>query len=120
MKNEALWTGSYGVKWRYVVMPQVIQAYRNGKMAWTNPVTNPAPAVVAGGVVFVLGRGDSAKSLHAVLNAYDAISGKRLYTSGEILTSAAPRGAIALANGHIALIDENKMLYCFGFPIEIF
>lgn len=120
MKNEALWNGSDGLKWRYAVTPQVIQAYHNGKMAWTNPVLNPAPAVVAAGVVFVLGRGDSTKGIHAVLNAYDAVSGKRLYSSGEILTSAAPRGAIALANGHIAVIDENKVLYCFGFPIEIF
>ncbi len=120
MRNEALWDGPAGSKWRFAVVPQGIQAYRNGKMAWVNPMVNAAAPVIAGGVVFALGRGDSAKGVHAVLNAYDAATGKKLYSSGDNINAAAPRGAIALANGHIAFIDENKVLYCFGFPIEIF
>ena len=73
--------------------------------------------VTANGVVYKLKKGSP--SAHAVLYAFDAVTGKQLYSSGDAITSFVRSSALALANGHICFGTEDNTLYCFGFPVDL-
>jgi len=85
----------------------------------------PDPAVIANGVVFALSNGEnpdqhgdeSRRLLNtrpAVLKALDAKTGRELYNSGSAITTWSHFSALAIADGHIYVVDHDSNVYCFG------
>lgn len=101
---------------------------------WTSPgLISPAPPVVANGLVFALATGNPprpAKSNRkprsaaekkaaagpAVLHAFDAVTGRELYSSSSALSSPAQANGLAVANGRIYFSGADGRVYCFGLP----
>ncbi len=90
----------------------------------------PAPPVTANGVVYALSTGEftgSAKSaseraslsVPATLYAFDAATGKELYSSGSVVSSFTHSGGLAVANGHVCFGTWDNTLYCFGLPVDL-
>ncbi len=97
---------------------------------------NPAPPVVAGGVVFAISSGEyvrqadenhgglfsvqqrADRSGRAVLYALDAQSGKELWSSGDAVGSFTHFAGLAAANGRVYFATFDNTLYCFGLPME--
>lgn len=113
----------------------------NGKTvltpAWVSRnLTIPAPPVIANGVVFALSSGEfvrqanenqgglfspqqrAEKSVHAILYALDAATGKELYSSGDSIESFTHFAGMAVANGRVYFTTFDNTLYSFGFPLE--
>ena len=101
--------------------------------AWISRDMNMAdPPVVANGVVFAYGSGESttqrwpdpnhvgglagrvAESTHAVLYALDAKTGKELWSSGDQIASWNHFSGLSVANGRVYIGTYDGMLYCFG------
>ena len=96
----------------------------------------PTPPVVANGVVFAVSSGEfvrqandnrgglyssqdrAERSVHAVLYALDAQTGKELYSSGDQITSFTHFAGLAIANGRVYFGTYDNTLYSFGFPME--
>ena len=77
----------------------------------------PATPLIINGVLFVLQRGD--RSHTALLSAYDATTGKQLWTSGDAIKSFVPKsGGLAAGGSSIYLGTNDGTLWAFGFPIE--
>jgi outer membrane protein assembly factor BamB len=114
---------------------------QNGKTvlapAWVSrDLIAPTPPVVANGVVFAVSSGEfvrqarenqgglwtvedrAARSKHAVLYAFDAETGKELYSSGDLVTSFTHFAALTVANGKVLFGTYDSTVYCFGFPME--
>jgi outer membrane protein assembly factor BamB len=90
------------------------------------------PPVVANGIVFAYGSGESTtqrwpepghvggaagriqESTHAVLYALDARTGKELWSSGDQITSWNHFSGLSVANGRVYIGTFDGMLYCFG------
>lgn len=79
-------------------------------------LVNLGPPTVAGGVVFALSKGDA--KTRAVLHALDGATGRRLYSSGAVVTSFSRTGELAVANGHVCFVTADDAIYCFGFPVD--
>ena len=102
--------------------------------AWVSPDMNRAePPVVANGVVFAYGSGESTtqatpeqglranrseirikNSTHAVLYALDGQTGDELWSSGSEITSWNHWAGLSVANGRVYLGTFDGTLYCFG------
>ena len=102
--------------------------------AWISRDMNRAePPVVANGVVFAYGSGESTTqatpelglranssefrikhSTHAVLYALDAQTGDELWSSGAQITSWNHWAGLSVANGRVYLGTFDGTLYCFG------
>jgi outer membrane protein assembly factor BamB len=122
----ATWADASGTRWIYTAGRRGVAAFRlSGEadqpkpaLVWTSRDLGPLlPPVVANGVLFALSGGE--KSTHAILYAFDAVTGKELYSSGGIVTSFAHSSGLAVANGHVCFGTWDNTLYCFGLPIEI-
>ena len=92
------------------------------------------PPVVANGVVYAYGSGESTtqrwpepghiggsagriqESTHAVLYALDAQTGKELWSSGDQIASWNHFSGLSLANGRVYIGTFDGVLYCFGAP----
>ncbi|MEO8074885.1 MAG: PQQ-binding-like beta-propeller repeat protein [Acidobacteriota bacterium] len=92
------------------------------------------PPVVANGIVFGYGSGESTtqrwpepghvggaqgriqESTHAVLYALDGQTGKELWSSGDQITSWNHFTGLSVANGRVYIGTFDGMLYCFGAP----
>jgi len=91
------------------------------------------PPVVANGVVFAYGSGESTtqatpeqglranrseirikNSTHAVLYALDGQTGDELWSSGSKITSWNHWAGLSVANGRVYLGTFDGTLYCFG------
>ena len=90
------------------------------------------PPVVANGIVFGFGSGESttqrwpepgraggaagriAESTHAVIYALDGQTGKELWSSGDQITSWNHFSGLSVANGRVYIGTFDGMLYCFG------
>lgn len=117
----ATWEDGARVRWLIAAPPRTgLAAYRvqekNGQpmaeRVWTTtPLMSPSKPVVAGGVVFVLDGG--------TLHAWEASTGKQLYSSGAAVPAAARTSELAIANGHICFTAADGILYCFGFPVDV-
>ena len=102
--------------------------------AWTSRNMNvPEPPVIANGIVFALSNGenvvqatpdgrimDTAQRLksapgHAVLYAFDAATGRELYSSGETISGITHFSGIAVANGRVYVTTFDSNVYSFGF-----
>jgi hypothetical protein len=73
------------------------------------------------GVVFTLATGASTRGAGAstaVLNAYDGTSGKRLWTSGKSMLTAASPGSLWTGLGQVYVGSQDGTLYAFGFDDE--
>jgi outer membrane protein assembly factor BamB len=101
--------------------------------AWVSRDMNRAePPIVANGVVFAYGSGESttqrwsdprhadgtvgriADSTHAVLYALDARTGEELWTSGSQIRSWNHASGLAVADGRVYIGTYDGTLYCFG------
>jgi hypothetical protein len=95
---------------------------RNGsatlQQGWAlHDLNAPATPLIVNGVLFVLQRGDP--SQHAVLSAFDASSGKQIWTSGDAITSfVAKTGGMAEGGSTVYFGTQDGTLWAFGFPIE--
>jgi outer membrane protein assembly factor BamB len=101
---------------------------------WISRDMNRAdPPVVANGVVFGYGAGESttqrwdtngqridptlgriSQSTHAVIYALDAASGAELWSSGDAITSWNHFSGLSVANGRVYIGTYDGNLYCFG------
>ena len=77
---------------------------------------NPAPPVIANGVVFALSGGNS--TIHATLYALDAETGKELYSSGDAIGTFTHLASISVGGGHVLFMTVDNTLYSFGIPWE--
>ena len=90
------------------------------------------PPVVANGIVFAYGSGESTtqrwpepghvggaegriqESKHAILYALDALTGRELWSSGDQIASWNHFSGLSVANGRVYIGTYDGMLYCFG------
>ncbi|MGH9395854.1 MAG: PQQ-binding-like beta-propeller repeat protein [Terriglobia bacterium] len=86
----------------------------------------PEPVAIENGVVFVLSTGEHqlqtnqgkytvvVNSQRAHLYALDGVTGKVLYRSGDAIDSWVHFSGLAIAGGHIYVVDHSPTVYCFG------
>jgi outer membrane protein assembly factor BamB/mono/diheme cytochrome c family protein len=103
------------------------------KPAWmSSDIAVPDPAVIAGGVLFVLGTGEntqqvksgdisqiltgreSLNSAHAILHALNAATGKELWSSGDTISGWTHFSGIAAADGKVFVTTHDGAVYAFG------
>jgi len=101
--------------------------------AWSSRDMNvPEPPVIVNGVVFSVSSGEFTRQIkedgtlytgeervqkavgNAVLYAFDAETGKELYSSEKTIPSFTHMGGLAVSNGHIFLTTHDSTLYSFG------
>jgi outer membrane protein assembly factor BamB len=92
---------------------------QNGKLAltpiWTSrDLKSPVPPVTTSGVVFALSTAGK-----GVLYAFDAATGKELYTSGTQVHAPASLAGMTLANGRLFFTTTDNTMYAFGIFMEI-
>ena len=81
--------------------------------AWSSrDMVNPAPPVVANGVVIALSEGD--KKAPAKLYVLDGKTGKELYASGSEITTYAQMSGVSVGDAHAFFTTHDGTLYCFG------
>jgi outer membrane protein assembly factor BamB len=87
----------------------------------------PDPPAVANGVVFTLSTGENTRQggyfpaevrakpfSHAILYAFDAATGKELYSSGDLIDSWAHFSGLAVAKGRVYFCTWDGRVYAFG------
>jgi hypothetical protein len=85
--------------------------------AWSSPdLVNPAPPVVANGVVVALAEGD--RKTNARLYVLDATTGKQLYASGSEIATYAQMSGVSVGDSHAFFTTHDGTLYCFGIGME--
>lgn len=95
----------------------------------------PEPPIIANGVVYALSSGEDVRqadnagnglgtkervngSVHATLYAFDAETGKELFSSGDTLSSFSHFGGIALSNGRVFVTTYDGNVFAFGIKDE--
>jgi len=120
----ASWTDSNGVRSVAVSAPRGVVTFKltdqGGKPAfetgWTSPaIASPLPPLVVNGVLFAASSGT--RAIPGVLYAFDAATGKQLWTSGRAITSTI-RGGLSAGGGTVFVPGADSTLYAFGFEIE--
>jgi len=113
---------------------------KDGKMqlspAWISRDLNvPEPPVIANGVVYAISSGENVRQVSnagalytsqerastsgtATLYAFDAGTGKELFSSGKMVPSFTHFGGLAVANGRIFMTAYDCTLYAFGLKQE--
>jgi outer membrane protein assembly factor BamB len=105
--------------------------------AWrSRDLAVPEPPIIANGVVYALSNGENVQSIHesgrlltsaeriathpgnAVLYAFDAQTGKELYSSGKTIPGFTHMSGLAIANGHIYVATFDNTVYSFGLGTE--
>jgi hypothetical protein len=101
----------------------------------SHDMLSPAPAVIANGMLFILSTGQLPRvakpdgkpyssaereqlAKPARLYVLDAVTGKDLYSSGELSADAPPGAELAVANGRAYFSARDNAVYCFGIPSE--
>ncbi|MEO7143177.1 MAG: PQQ-binding-like beta-propeller repeat protein [Bryobacteraceae bacterium] len=101
--------------------------------AWiSRDMTVPEPPIAANGIVFALANGENVMQAngegrlmdteqrlktapgHAILYAFDAATGKELFSSGRTMPSIAHFSGIAISNGRVYVTTYDSTLYAFG------
>ena len=101
--------------------------------AWiSSDIAVPAPAAIAGGVLFVLGTGENTQQVvngnigqlledrqsrstgHAILYAFDARTGKELWSSGDTMTAWTHFSGLAIGDGKVFASTRDGAIYAFG------
>ena len=130
---------SYGPVTRGAVVAHKLEE-KNGKLVLTpvwisRDMDMAEPPVIANGIVYAYGSGESnvqstaelglaanssavrvKNSSHSTIYAFDAETGKELWSSGDSITSFAHFGALTVANGRVYLGTYDSVLYSFGLP----
>ncbi len=96
----------------------------------------PEPPIIANGVVYALSNGENVQSIHesgrlltslerastpsgnATLYAFDAETGKELFSSGNTMPGFSHFSGLAIANGHVYVVTFQDVLYSFGLGME--
>lgn len=104
--------------------------------AWiSRDMMAPAPSVTANGLVFALSTGQSSReakddgkpysiaerekmSTRAIVYALDGMTGKELYSSGNMATTFSHGSGLALANRRIYFTTHDNVVYALGFIAE--
>jgi outer membrane protein assembly factor BamB len=105
------------------------------KPAWiSRNMAVPEPPVVANGVVLSLSSGEFTRQIkengtlytaeertrlstgNATLYAFDAETGKELFSSGKTMSSFTHLGAVAVSDGRVYATTHDSTLYAFGLP----
>lgn len=105
--------------------------------AWVSrDMAVPEPPVVANGVVFAISSGEFTRQIkengqqyttkeriaastgNATLYAFDAETGKELFSSGKIIPSITHFGGIAVNDGRVFLTTHDSTVYAFGLKGE--
>jgi PQQ-like domain len=85
-------------------------------------LTAAATPITVNGVVFTLATGLPATSAGpgtpAVLHAYDGATGRRLWSSGTVMTTFASPGSLWTGSGQVYVGAHDGTLYAFGFNDE--
>jgi hypothetical protein len=85
-------------------------------------LSTPATPLIVNGVVFALSTGlpkePEGQGAGAVLHAYDGVTGKRLWNSGNLMTTFASPGSLWSGLGQIYVGTQDGTLYAFGFNDE--
>ena len=85
--------------------------------AWiSRDLINPAPPVIANGLVIALSQGDV--KTPAKLFVLDAATGKELYSSGDAVSTYAHLVGVSVGDGHAFFVTHDNTLYSFGIGIE--
>jgi outer membrane protein assembly factor BamB len=101
--------------------------------AWISRNMNlPEPPIVANGIVFAIANGENALQAnsegrlmtsqqrlesapgHAILYAFDAETGKELFSSGDTISGITHFSGIAMSNGRVYVTTYDSTLYSFG------
>jgi len=101
--------------------------------AWISRDMNlPEPPIVAGGLVFAISNGEFARQSkgdgalfssaeraakhvgNTVLYAFDAATGKQLYSSGDTMPSFTHFSGISIASGRVYVTTFDSTVYAFG------
>jgi outer membrane protein assembly factor BamB len=95
-------------------------AEQEGKLSlvpgWiSRDIAAPVTPLVVDGVLFTSSSG--AKTIPAVLYAFDAATGKDLWNSAKTMTSSV-KGGLSAGQGNVYVPGADGMLYAFGFAIE--
>jgi len=122
----ASWQTVAETRWIIATCANSITAWKlvdsNGSLGlqqvWTvHNVVTPAAPLIVNGVLFAVERGDGGHN--AVLFAFDALTGKQLWSSGDMISSfVSKQGGLAAGGGSIYLGTHDGTLSAFGFPIE--
>lgn len=106
--------------------PVLVPAWRSRDMSY------PDPPIVANGVVFAVSTGDQVdqadadgklytvadrirlKTGNAVLYAFDAQTGKELYSSGDTMKQFTHFSGLAIADGRLFCTTYDGIIYAFG------
>jgi mono/diheme cytochrome c family protein len=103
------------------------------KPAWiSSDIAVPDPAVIAGGVLFVLGTGENTQQVnsgnishiltgrenlntgHAILHALDATTGKELWSSADAIPGWTHFSGLAVGDGKVFVTTHDGAVYAFG------
>ena len=85
--------------------------------AWVSgEMSSPEPPVITGGMVFALSAGT--KSSHATLYAFDAATGKEMYSTKDQIPVPASLSGVSLANGRVYFTTVDNTLWAFGVYLE--
>jgi hypothetical protein len=117
----ASWHDAAGARWIVAPSNESITAWRIAGPAdapvpqtgWTAAMASPSAPIVINGVVFTVSNSPS-----AILRALDAVTGKELWNSGNVMTAAVRDGGLSGSGGQLYLGTSDGTLYAFGFPIE--
>jgi len=92
--------------------------------AWVSrDMHSPLPPVISSGVIFALSAGEFTRErpkggTRATLYALDAATGKELYSSRNLVTSAASLAGITVSNGRVYFSTLDGTFYAFGMYME--
>jgi outer membrane protein assembly factor BamB len=117
----ASWQDAAGTRWIVAPSNESITAWRIAwqadapvpQIGWTAAMASPSAPIVINGVVFAVSNSPS-----AILRALDAVTGKELWNSGNVMTAGVREGGLSGSGGQLYLGTTDGTLYAFGFPIE--
>jgi len=85
-------------------------------------LSSPATPIIVNGVVFAISTGmpstATGRGASAVLHAYDGATGKRLWNSGQAMTTFASPGSFWSTLGQVYVGTHDGTVYAFGFNDE--
>jgi outer membrane protein assembly factor BamB/mono/diheme cytochrome c family protein len=128
---------SYGAVKNGSVMAFQVKPGADGKPVlkpvWiSTDIAVPDPVAIAGGVAFVLGTGEDTQQVksgdisqllqdretrshdHAILHALDALTGKELWSSADMISGWTHFSGLAIGDGKVFVTTHDGGIYAFG------
>jgi outer membrane protein assembly factor BamB len=119
------WQDPAGTRWVLAPGSTALAAWKvvekNGSFGWekgwtAGDMVSALPPVVVNSVLFALSSGRASKP--AVLYALDPLTGNRMWSSGDTITSFVQSGGLSAGGGRIYVGASDGVEYAFGFPME--